>query len=54
MDVGESAGGLPPDEIVEDVDDVLAMIAEYADTADDAVAAYERLIESLFLQSEDR
>lgn len=46
--------GLPIHSVTSAVDEVMAMISEYADTADDAAAVYTRLIESLFLQSEDR
>jgi hypothetical protein len=47
------ASGMAEAEVAAALDYVLALIAEWAETPDEAVAAYRRLTESLFLQGED-
>jgi hypothetical protein len=48
------AAGVSQAEMASALDHVMALIADYAETSDEAIAVYRRLTESLFVQGEDR
>ncbi len=48
-----ASAGVSRARLAEALDYVMALIADYAETSDDAIAVYRRLTESLFLNGED-
>lgn len=48
-----ASAGVSRSELAEALDYVMALIADYAGTSDDAIAVYRRLTESLFLNGEE-
>lgn len=52
--VAARALGEPVSMVIKVIERTMAMIADYADTIEEARAAYARLAESLFSQGEDR
>jgi hypothetical protein len=54
MQRAADAAGVSQGEIASALDYVMALVADYAESSDEAIAVYRRLTESLFVQGEDR